>query len=225
MEGSLAKKETVELLELVPGRELEVVEKVDGLFEGGVPREVADVVAHVPEPAGIAVDVRDLRLGGHDVAKALLGHAVLLFVGWRSPGAGVVFGRRSGGVCSGSSAARIIGTSEADQNAGGSEDGRVRPFEVATTLGRDGSPRDPDPRRRHRARGDRGRPPRHRRHRGRDRLGVPGDGGGRVLARRGSLARGDAGRDPREPRRAERTDRDAGGERASQRQSHASSAT
>ena len=60
--------------QLAPVRQLEVVEEVDDLLERGVRGQVADLVADVPQAPVLPVDVRDLRLGGDDVAHALVGH-------------------------------------------------------------------------------------------------------------------------------------------------------
>ncbi len=48
----------------------EMVQQVDGLLERGVRGQVADLVPDVPEPPGLAVDVRELRLGGDDLPQS-----------------------------------------------------------------------------------------------------------------------------------------------------------
>src|SRR5512132_339689 len=74
MERAFTDEELVDLRELAPIRELEVVEEVDDLLEGRVPGEVGDVVPDVPEPALEPVDVGDARLRRNDLAEALVGH-------------------------------------------------------------------------------------------------------------------------------------------------------
>ena len=58
----------------IAGRQLQVMEEVDDLFERGVFGQVRDVVADVPQRPSIAVDVGDLRLRGDDLAESLVGH-------------------------------------------------------------------------------------------------------------------------------------------------------
>ena len=82
MELPLPNEEGLELLELLPVRQLEVVEEVDRLLEGGVRREVADLVADVPQTPGLAVDVGDLRVRGDDLPQPLLAHAARIEGGW-----------------------------------------------------------------------------------------------------------------------------------------------
>jgi hypothetical protein len=71
-------EELVQVVEVGLGRESQVVQEVDHLLVGGLAREIVDVVAGVPEPALLAVDVGDAGLRGDDLSKSHLAHAVPL---------------------------------------------------------------------------------------------------------------------------------------------------
>jgi hypothetical protein len=73
-EVALVHEELDEVVQLVAVWKPGVVQQVDGLLEGDVARKVGDVVAGVPQPSGLAVDVGDPGLSGDDLAEALLRH-------------------------------------------------------------------------------------------------------------------------------------------------------
>ena len=67
-------QELVQLVQLVAGGQVQVMQQVDDLFVAGVLREVGDVVPDVPQASEIPVDVGDLRVRGDDLAESLVGH-------------------------------------------------------------------------------------------------------------------------------------------------------
>jgi hypothetical protein len=66
--------DVVELVQLGLGGQPQPVQEVDDLLVRAPFGELLDRIADVPEPAVRAVDVRDARFRGDDLAKALLGH-------------------------------------------------------------------------------------------------------------------------------------------------------
>src|SRR5215207_3217176 len=71
LEDALGPEGRDRLGQLGRGRQLQVVQEVDGLLEGGVLGQVGDVVAGVEELALPAVDVRDPGLGGDHALESL----------------------------------------------------------------------------------------------------------------------------------------------------------
>jgi isocitrate dehydrogenase (NAD+) len=71
VKGALGPQGGDRLGQLGGGRQLQVVQQVDGLFEGGVLGQVGDVVAGVEELALAAVDVGDPGLGGDHALESL----------------------------------------------------------------------------------------------------------------------------------------------------------
>jgi hypothetical protein len=61
-------------VELRQGGELQMMEEVDDLLEGGVLREVLDLVADVGEGSLLAIDVGELGVCGDDLSEPLVGH-------------------------------------------------------------------------------------------------------------------------------------------------------
>ncbi len=74
---ALLDHEVGERVQLRLGRQSQLVEQVDDLLVRGPAGQVVDVVADVPEPPGLPVDVGQPRLGCHDLAKASVGHRTL----------------------------------------------------------------------------------------------------------------------------------------------------
>ena len=131
------------------GGQLQVVQEVDGLLEGGVLGQVVDVVTGVEEPALPAVDVRDPGLGGDHVLESLARSCQPSWACLR----------------------RLHGTGSASI-AGGQSMTPATPHSEGASH--DGPSRDVDPRRRRRTGAGRGHPPGARGHRRPVRLGRPG---------------------------------------------------
>jgi hypothetical protein len=70
--------EVGECVELGLGGQAELVQQVHDLLVGRPPRQVVDVVADVPQAAGLTIDVGEPRLGRNDLAKTLVRHDPLL---------------------------------------------------------------------------------------------------------------------------------------------------